>query len=262
MCNFRSSLKSLLVVGSFGAMVFVLAGGCGESGNTITDTDNGDTTPSGLSASDFEPVENCTCHPDHIREWSGSMHAYALKDPVFEAVRAAGQSQYINALDQACVQCHSVIGSRTGEIPWGPLDLGSMSDVTKEGVGCDLCHTITSISRLSNGGIVMTPGSTKYGTTRDPERTTAHESAFNPLYSSSEYCGACHDFVTGGGLELETTFREWRNGGFTSTGKTCNDCHMLTYTGRATPTGPERTLHRHTFPGVDLAMIDFPEKAE
>jgi hypothetical protein len=35
---------------------------------------------------------------------------------------------------------------------------------------------------------------------------------------------------------------------------------MPTYRGRATPDGPERTLHRHTFVGVDVAMEEVPER--
>jgi hypothetical protein len=213
-------------------MLAVWAGGCGDNGNTIVEVEAELPVPQRFSASDFEPVANCSCHPSHIREWSGSMHAYAMKDLVFGAIRDVGQGQYINALDQACVQCHSPIGSRSGEIPWGPLDPGSMSAVTREGIGCDLCHTVTSLSKLSNNGLVLTPGHTKYGTTRDPVATTAHKSEYSSLYASSEYCGSCHDFVTDDGLELETTFREWRSGGLAVTGKTCNDCHMPAYTGR------------------------------
>ena len=36
---------------------------------------------------DFQPAEACkTCHPQHYEEWRGSMHAYAITDPVFHAM--------------------------------------------------------------------------------------------------------------------------------------------------------------------------------
>jgi hypothetical protein len=185
-----------------------------------------------------------------------------MTDPVFFAIREVAQSAYTNAMDQACVQCHSPIGSRTGELPWGPIDFENLPAVVAEGIGCDMCHTITGISDLSNGGVLLTPGTMKHGTISDPEPTPAHGSQYNRLYGRSEYCGACHDFVTDNGLELEATYREWLETGFHVTGKTCNDCHMPTYIGQAVPGGKERTLHSHTFPSVDLALVPFPQREE
>jgi hypothetical protein len=239
-----------------------LLSGC-SSDSTPTGDNGSDTGGQPFSAADFEAAENCgVCHPDQYNEWSGSMHAYALSDPVFFAVRELGQSQYVGALDGACTQCHSVIGRRGGETPWGPIDTAQLSPASREGVGCDLCHTVTSISNLGKGGVEFTPGHVKYGSTRNPVENPAHESEYHPLYPTSEYCGACHDLVTDQGLELEATFREWQKSGFAATAKTCNDCHMPTYIGRATPTSPERVLHRHTFPGVDVALVDFPNRPE
>jgi hypothetical protein len=256
----RKLLGVLLVL--FATYVFGGAG-CDRKTDTATGGIDLDTTSVGLSAADFDSAESCRdCHPQQFAEWSGSMHAYALKDPVFEEVRRIGQSAYPGALEGACVQCHSPIGKRIGELPWGELDLDALSPISREGIGCDLCHTITSISSLSNGGVELTPGNTKYGSIRDPQPTTAHNSENHPLYGTSEYCGACHDFVTDAGLELETTFREWRQSGLAVTGKECNDCHMPPYQGQAAVGGPVRTLHRHTFPGVDLARIEFPNRPE
>lgn len=254
------------------AVVIALAfGSVGCEGDDHGPTGGGGNGEIGFKPSDFEKAESCAvCHPNHFEEWSGSMHAYAMKDPVWAAVRDLGQSAYTNSLAQACVPCHSIVATLTGEAPWGPLDFDAMSSQSLEGVGCDMCHVVTSISRLNNGGMVLTPGRTKFGTIADPVANPAHESEYHPLYAESEYCGACHDFVTAGGFPLETTYREWKGGfreewptgGFATTGKTCNDCHMPTYIGRATPESPERVLHRHTFPGVDLALIDFPQKEE
>lgn len=255
MKNFRSHLA---IIASALALSFTIPGCDSESGPTTSDTD---TTTTGFSAGDFDVAEDCKgCHPQHYDEWSGSMHAYAMKDPVFSAAREVGQSAYPGALDGACTKCHSPIGSRSGELPWGKFDIESISPVSAEGVGCDLCHTITSISNLGNGGIELTPGEIKYGTIQDPVSNLFHKSEYRPLYKESAYCGACHDLITGSGLELEAVFREWERGGFAITGKTCNDCHMPTYEGRATPNGPMRTLHRHTMEGADIALIDFPFK--
>jgi hypothetical protein len=190
------------------------------------------------------------------------MHAYAMTDPVFFAIRSEGQSQYVGALDQNCVQCHSPIGSRAGELPWGPIDSAGVTPIIHEGITCDLCHTITSYSQLGTAGMDFAPNETKYGGIEDPVSTTYHKSEYTPLFKSGEFCGSCHDFITDGGLELERTFREWDEAGQAVTGKTCADCHMPAYTGKAAPNAPQRTLHRHTFVGVDVALVDFPNKAE
>ncbi|MEK7775206.1 MAG: multiheme c-type cytochrome [Candidatus Zixiibacteriota bacterium] len=216
---------------------------------------------SAFKASDFEPATSCkTCHPRHFDEWSGSMHAYALQDPAFLALRRVGQSQYINALNGLCEGCHSPIGARSNEIKWGPIAAEDLSPVTQEGIGCDVCHTVTSLSRLSNAGFLLTPGNTKHGGLRDPQPNVHHASAFNDLYQSSEYCGSCHDLVTDAGLGLETVFQEWRKSGFQSTGKTCSDCHMTAYSGVAAIGGQVRTVHDHRFIGADIALIDFPNR--
>ncbi len=243
-------------------LIGITAIGCGSSSTSII-SDNIDTTSAPLRVSDFSPADSCrSCHPNHYNEWSGSMHAYALKDPVFAAVRDVGQSVYAFALDGACEKCHSPIGQRSGEIKWGPYDISGLSPQSQEGIGCDLCHTITAINSISNAGIVLSPGDTKYGSIKNPVANNFHKSEFHPLYHESAYCGACHDLITDSGLELEAVFREWQQGGLAVTGKSCFDCHMETYQGPATPGGPVRTLHRHSMEGADLALIDFPFKAE
>jgi len=216
-----------------------------------------------FKASDFEPATTCkSCHPRHFDEWSGSRHAYALVDPVFLALRRVGQSQYINALNGLCEGCHSPIGARSNEIKWGPIPAEDLSPVTQEGIGCDVCHTVTSLSRLSNAGFLLSPGNTKHGGLRNPQQNIHHASTFNDLYQSSEYCGSCHDLVTDAGLGLETVFQEWRQSGFQVTGKTCSDCHMAPYAGEAAVGGPVRTVHDHRFIGADIALIDFPNRED
>lgn len=249
----------LLVFANFVAIALI---GCQDSGGPLGT--NGDKPPSGkFSSADFSSAEDCkACHPQHYAEWSGSMHAYAMTDPVFFAIRTEGQGQYAGALDQNCVQCHSPIGSRAGELPWGPIDRQAIAPVLNEGITCDLCHSITSYSKLGTAGMDFLPGDTINGGIEDPVDNTFHASVYNPLFKSSELCGSCHDFIADGGAELERTFREWDEAGRASTGKTCAGCHMPEYTGQAAPDAPERTLHQHTFVGVDMALIDFPHRAE
>lgn len=257
---FRPAPIAVLLIVS---VMLAISGCSSSSSRPPTGANEPDSTNGPFASSDFQDATQCaTCHPDHYAQWSGSMHAYSLTDPVFAAVRAEGQSMYIGALDGACAKCHSPIGNRAGDLPWGPFTLSALEPVVAEGIGCDMCHTIHSISRTSNAGFELAPSETKYGTIANPVPNSFHESEYQSLYADPVYCGSCHDFITGDGLHLEVAFREWREGGFAQTGKTCGDCHMPTYQGQAAVGGPTRTLHDHRFIGADVALIDFPNKPE
>ncbi len=256
--------RTVRLLGAIALLMVGIVAGCSDDKAPLSSGNTPDTTGVGLvNSSDFTSAEDCrACHMEQYTEWSGSMHAYSLKDPVWNALNREGQKSYVGALDQGCVKCHGMIGSRAGEMPWGGFEMDSLPPVVQEGVTCDLCHTISGITAIENANLLLAPGEVKYGTIANPIATTAHKSEYQPLYKTSEYCGACHDIIVNKELGLETTFAEWQNGGFAATGKTCNDCHMPAYTGSAAPGAPVRTLHRHTFIGTDLAFIDFPQKAE
>src|SRR5262245_5741159 len=56
-----------------------------------------------------DPRSCAGCHPDHYREWSGSMHAFAGVDPVFQALNKRMQRETNGALGTFCVQCHAPV---------------------------------------------------------------------------------------------------------------------------------------------------------
>lgn len=260
MCKSRGLTAVYRVVG-FCFLAMIGSIGCSSDDNVI-DGGQGPDSPA-LVVNDFDSAQSCqSCHPNHFEQWSGSMHAYAMKDPTLAALREIGQSAYINALDGACIQCHSLVARETGAVPWGPFDYDQLPAQIREGVGCDVCHVITGLHSLSNADVLLTPGDTKFGSIQDPVANPAHLSEYNRLYTESEYCGACHDLVTNSGLQLEAVYREWRAGGFAETGKTCSDCHMPAYQGTAAVGGPVRTVHDHRFVGVDLALVDFPNRTD
>lgn len=248
--------KALALATAIGVLI-----GCWSCATERTPTRDVDGSAFEVRAEDFTPSAECgSCHTQHYSEWSGSMHAYAMADPVWIAARNAGQSAYANALAGACTPCHASIAHRAGLVDWGPIDFDNLPPQATEGVGCDVCHTVSSLHGVSNASFKLAPGRVKQGTIADPQKTSAHESVYNPLYAGGSYCGSCHDLKLSNGLELEMLYQEWQQEGFAATGKTCNDCHMPEYTGSAVPGAPVRTLHRHYMPGVDLALIDFPDR--
>jgi len=248
--------KAIALATVMGALI-----GCWGCATERTPTREVDGSAFEVRAEDFTPSAECgSCHTQHYSEWSGSMHAYAMADPVWIAARNAGQSAYANALAGACTPCHASIAHSSGLVGWGPIDFEGLPPQATEGVGCDVCHSVSSLHGVSNASFALSPGRVKQGTIVDPQRTSAHESVYNPLYADGSYCGSCHDLKLSNGLELEMLFHEWQREGFAATGKTCNDCHMAEYSGSAAPGAPVRTLHRHYMPGVDLALIDFPQR--
>ncbi len=217
-----------------------------------------------------DPQKDCArCHPNHVDEWEISNHAYAAKDPVFHAMVRVGQAATEGKLGQFCVQCHSPSGMAAGQTPVAyDEDLGrfvqqldQLDDVARQGVSCDVCHSITDVIEPVNARMVLTPHGVKRGTIADPVPTPAHASSYSPLHGTSDVCGSCHAVTNPKGALVEETFGEWAQSQAAAEGKTCQSCHMPEYLGQAATEGPQRVVHRHTFVGVDVSLLpedEFP----
>jgi len=211
-----------------------------------------------------DPHDKCAeCHAQHVAEWELSNHAYAAVDPVFLAMLRVGQEATKGKLGQFCIQCHTPPGMAMGQtvvtfdaikVVWRQ-DLAELSVTARKGVSCDVCHSVTEVLEPVNARAVLTPDGTRRGTIKDPVATTAHGSAYSELHGTSEVCGMCHAVTNPKGSLVEETFPEWAESSAASEGKNCQSCHMPAYAGKAAPDGPERTLHRHTFVGVDVSLL-------
>ena len=208
------------------------------------------------------------CHPDHYREWSGSMHAYAADDPVFMAMNARGQRETGGELGDFCVRCHAPMALLEGATTDG-LDLADAPQHLK-GVTCYFCHSVDAVEGTHNNPLLLADDGVMRGGISDPDDNKAHDSTGSPLHDresreSSDMCGACHDVVTPAGVHLERTFTEWQDSLFGQDGLahiSCSGCHMTGRDGRAADQdgAPARRVHEHTFAGVDVALTQWPEK--
>jgi hypothetical protein len=204
----------------------------------------------------FQSAERCQrCHVSHAAEWRTSMHAYAMIDPVFRALVAVRQADYAGTQDQFCVQCHSAIGTRGGEIRAG-FTFEGLSPITLEGVTCVSCHQVTELVRDHNSGHVLDPSAAMRATIEDPAPSGHHSSAYSALHGTSEFCAGCHDVVEVDGLSLERPYEEWLSSPASAEGRNCQSCHMPAVVRAVAPSGPERTSHEHRFRGVDLPLAD------
>ena len=229
-----------------------------------------DPTPGTLGQ---ESAQQCgSCHVEHYRDWSGSMHAYATVDPVFTAMLHKGVAATEGKLDQFCIQCHAPVASKLGMTPVYEDDSGTFvvdfddsNPLVRDGVVCVTCHSMSKAGATLNADFELS-SETFFGPTGNAAANEAHPIVESSLLVSSTMCGTCHNVVNPKGALLENTFNEWYqselNTGDVSTETTCQDCHMPQVEGEIVE-GVRTTIHRHTFVGVDLALVDdFPQKEE
>lgn len=228
-----------------------------------------------------DPVTCKKCHEQYYTEWSGSMHAYASKDPVFRAMNARGQRETHGGLGPFCVNCHAPMAVREELVNDAGTNLDTV-DEKFQGVTCFFCHQVTSVNDTHNNPLVLANDQTMRGGIHDPISNSAHNAEYSELHDgtgapSSKMCGSCHDIVVpahfSGASEdqhLERTFEEWTGSLFAKTSggipNACAaaGCHMRTdkeVTIADYPGVPTRSVrHHHEFPGVDVALTDFPQK--
>lgn len=240
------------------AAVLVLMLGCREHSTPAT----GPPTDSvALYRQVFLPPEQCQqCHPDHYREWSMSMHAYAVVDPLFHAMNLQGQQQTGGRLGQFCIACHSPAASLLGEAPDG-IVRAELSPHARGGVTCVTCHAAIEqppgegITRFRLDGVLS-------GSILDPIPNPFHQSVYDARFEQSDVCAGCHDVVNPRGVRVEQTFTEWQNSIYPGRGLTCQSCHMKWVTGPVAQGGPIRRRHSHIMEGVDVPLTDFPGRDE
>jgi hypothetical protein len=218
----------------------------------------------------LSPKSCKSCHPRHYREWSGSMHAYASDDPAFLAMNRRGQEETGGELGDFCVKCHAPMAVREGLTKDG-LNLESLPREFK-GVTCFFCHSTDAVVGDHNAALELASDGALRGGFADGVENGAHDQAYSSLHDrsqleSSNLCGACHDIVMPNGVHLERTFAEWKesffNRGRDKGGLTCGNCHMPGTDGVQIADVPEarpRTHHEHAFPGLDVAVTEWPEK--
>ncbi len=210
-----------------------------------------------LDVDDFNSAESCaTCHPTHYDQWRQSVHSYATVDPLFHALVGLRQDDYDGAQDPFCMQCHTAIGTRGGEVVPG-FRFEDLSQVASEGVTCEACHKVSSVERPYNSGHVLDPTGPLRGPLEDPADNNYHASEHSTIFETSEFCAGCHDVVEISGVALERPYEEWLESPAGAAGRTCQSCHMDTWDGQAAVGGPERTgLSDHRFRGVEVPLAE------
>lgn len=174
-----------------------------------------------VSTSGFTSARVCgECHSDIYDSWKNSLHAFSLTDPIFDtafmqAIKAAGDDAR-----QVCLRCHApmVMVNQDFELKEG---------VTREGVSCDFCHTVTAVHVDGRERPYdLDVGPVKRSVIRETS-SPAHEVAYSELHMKSEFCGGCHNFINANGKAIMSTYDEWKSGPYAAEGRQCQDCHMV-----------------------------------
>ena len=213
------------------------------------------------------------CHASQYTQWASSMHAYAADDPVFLAMNARGQRETNGALGSFCVQCHAPIALRLGLTTDGS-NLASVPQWAKS-VTCYFCHNTSAVTSTNDDPLVLANDGVMRAAIADPIAAAPHAGGYSLLHdgkvvASSQICGACHDVTNQHGIDVERTFAEWRASEFShllsseDNTRACPSCHMPSSQGQAATQpldSPVREIHDHSMPGIDLALVDFPDRA-
>ncbi len=234
------------------------------------------------SKADFTAPETCAeCHPDKYEEWTGSMHALAFQDPVYQGELNAAIKAVGHDIARQCEGCHTPAAVVKGEIKGAGLS--GISPLALAGVSCDVCHSIsghthwqTPTHQPENGSFILSPGRetadgvmlTKYGpmAAKDGCGDDFHECVESPLHLSSELCASCHQiFHYKAHTPLEETYGEWKNGPYAANNIHCQDCHMVeiaTFKRSAdTLIRPKLNEYHHYFNGANFLLYHLDKLA-
>lgn len=182
----------------------------------------------------FESPEICSgCHSDIFSQWKGSMHSSAFIDPIFSALWKLGIEETKGFTSNWCGGCHSAVGVVSGDLTFRDNQFIT-SPIIREGVQCDLCHTIKASSFLEtptyepqNASIIVAPGSVKRGPYSDAV-SPYHGTAYSELHTESKFCANCHQvFHPVSNFHIERTYDEWKYSVYAQNGIQCQDCHMM-----------------------------------
>ncbi|MBN2110733.1 MAG: cytochrome c family protein [Methanosarcinaceae archaeon] len=178
-----------------------------------------------FSSSDFTESDRCMqCHAILGTQWEGTMHSNAYVDPFYLEEFHAASEDTDGLVDSFCSRCHTPIGVVAGEIP--PADGSQLSEIAKDGVQCDFCHTVSGSDGTGNAPFIVTPGDTKWGPFKD-SNSAFHESEYLELHTRSEFCGMCHEVTHPvNGLLIDDTYPVWKNSSYAQEDVSCQDCHM------------------------------------
>lgn len=168
----------------------------------------------------FNSSERCgECHQEIFDMWKRSLHSAAITDPVFEASYMRAYRETRGEAREICLRCHAPVASHIG-------DLELEKPISREGITCDYCHSIVSVDlRDSNEPFKLALDGVKRGPLLHAE-SPVHAVEKSDLHQRAEFCAGCHQYTNRHGIEVLSTYSEWKESQQAIEGRTCQNCHM------------------------------------
>jgi len=177
----------------------------------------------------YWPSSTCReCHVKIFNQHSQSMHNRSFDNPVFQAqyfkevLPRIKSDKGIASDAEGCIACHSPVTYSMGN-----KLVRSTTDVLSEssGVTCDFCHTLKGYrdDQPGSGNYISVPAKQKLGPFQS-ESNWHH--VYSELHTKSEFCAICHNMTNRFGLEIKSTFTEWKSSAYAEKDIQCQDCHM------------------------------------
>ena len=177
----------------------------------------------------YSTCKSCqNCHEAAYDQHVQSMHSRSFSNPVFQAqytkdilpLALQGGEMFHEA--RSCVSCHAPVAYKQSG---ARLVLPDPLTASQSSVTCDFCHTIGGFkgSEPGNANYLTQPGPTKLGPFLT--RTDWHHQ-YSELQTRSEFCAICHSVRNRLGLDIKSTYAEWKESRHAKEGIQCQDCHM------------------------------------
>jgi hypothetical protein len=233
------SLSNLMV--SFIIVMYILAAAAPPAWSR-SDSEEG--------AEGFISSEVCgQCHKDIYDYWSRSLHRHSVDDPVFYVAYLEAYKKTEGDAKYLCTRCHAPTTLIT-------KDYSMESEISREGVTCDFCHSVKAVDLASGGSpFTLEMGNVKFGPLREGKKSfKAHEVEYSKLHTESIFCAGCHEYRNEEGVLILGTYTEWKEGPYSKEGKQCQFCHMEEVNGKITVSGGgekagKTSINRHDVSG-------------
>jgi hypothetical protein len=185
------------------------------------------------------------CHRAILDAWKTSAHAKAMESSLFQQGLEVTRASLGAGSDKVCLNCHAPLAALL-------QDTGLRQKVTWEGVTCDYCHSVRSVSMTGvNPKATVDLSLVKSGPLKDAV-APSHGTQFSAVHTSSLICAPCHEYRNSLGFAVLTTYSEWEKSRYAKEGKDCQSCHMYQVAGAVVDPKVKRTeskLNLHQMPG-------------
>jgi hypothetical protein len=183
-------------------------------------------TPAAATVDPISSAEMCgSCHRAIHTAWRGSAHARAMESRLFQDALEVAEGEAGASARKFCLGCHAPLAVKTG-------DIGLRQKVSWEGVTCDYCHSMRSVSTAGANPQAMLEFSLVKSGPLKQARLRSHGTVFSDVHTSSLVCAPCHEYSNSNGLGVLTTYSEWENSRYGKEKTWCQSCHMSQVAGR------------------------------